>query len=130
MTIPAADPEKATDSVRSVHVCITATVAGVLIGVVGGAFRWCLEEADRLRIDVVVWAQGLPGPGWLVPMAAARELSPVLLPVKTSVRAPVWLLKPIEPEFVNCTAPVPEASMSPLAVPMLNRRSVVDAGPV
>ena len=71
MTTPAAGPEKAADSVRSVHVCITATVAGVLIGVVGGAFRWCLEEADRLRIDVVVWAQGLPGPGWLVPMAAA-----------------------------------------------------------
>jgi len=71
VTIPAADPEKATDSVRSVHVCITATVAGVLIGVVGGAFRWCLEKADLLRVDVVSWAHGLPGPGWLIPMAAA-----------------------------------------------------------
>ena len=35
----------------SIQVCVTAIVAGVLIGVVGGAFRWCLDQADRLRID-------------------------------------------------------------------------------
>ena len=55
----------------SVLVCVTAIVAGVAIGFIGGAFRWCLEAADRLRIDLVDWAHGLPGPGWLVPMAAA-----------------------------------------------------------
>jgi chloride channel protein, CIC family len=55
----------------SLHICITAVVAGVLIGFVGGAFRWCLETADNLRIDFVDWAHKLPGPGWLVPMAAA-----------------------------------------------------------
>lgn len=55
----------------SVHICITAVVAGVLIGFVGGAFRWCLQRADDLRIDFVDWAHTLPGPGWLVPMAAA-----------------------------------------------------------
>ena len=55
----------------SVLICVTATVAGVAIGFIGGAFRWCLETADRLRIDLVDWAHGLPGPGWLVPMAAA-----------------------------------------------------------
>jgi CIC family chloride channel protein len=43
----------------------------VAIGFVGGAFRWCLEQADRLRIDFVGWTHSLPGPGWLVPMAAA-----------------------------------------------------------
>ncbi|MGV9803470.1 chloride channel protein [Mycobacterium sp. NPDC003449] len=52
-------------------VCVTATLAGVVIGFVGGAFRWCLLTADRLRIEFVDWAHGLPGPGWLVPMAAA-----------------------------------------------------------
>jgi CIC family chloride channel protein len=55
----------------SVHICVTAIVAGVLIGFVGGAFRWCLQTADDLRIDFVDWAHKLPGPGWLIPMAAA-----------------------------------------------------------
>lgn len=54
----------------SVHICITAIVAGALTGFVGGAFRWCLQTADDLRIDFVDWAHKLPGPGWLVPMAA------------------------------------------------------------
>jgi len=52
-------------------ICCTAIVAGVVIGFVGGAFRWCLEMADHLRIDLVEWARLLPGPGWLVPVAAA-----------------------------------------------------------
>ncbi|BBY62769.1 voltage gated Cl- channel protein [Mycolicibacterium helvum] len=52
-------------------ICVTAIIAGVVIGFVGGAFRWCLNQADRLRIDLVEWAHTLPGPGWLVPMAAA-----------------------------------------------------------
>jgi chloride channel protein, CIC family len=65
-------PDDPDDSMRgSVHICVTAILAGVLIGFVGGAFRWCLERADNLRIDLVDWAHRLPGPGWLVPMAAA-----------------------------------------------------------
>ena len=49
----------------SVHICVTAIVAGVLIGFVGGAFRWCLQKADDLRVDLVDWAHTLPGPaGW------------------------------------------------------------------
>ena len=72
MTAPSAGPEQPDDSKRgSVHICVTAIVAGVLIGFVGGAFRWCLQIADDLRIDFVDWAHKLPGPGWLVPMAAA-----------------------------------------------------------
>src|SRR5690349_4720454 len=55
----------------SVRICVTAIIAGVLIGFVGGAFRWCLQRADAVRLDVVHWAHTLPGPGWLVPMAAA-----------------------------------------------------------
>ena len=65
------DPEP-TDSTRGIIlVCATAMVAGVVIGFVGGAFRWCLEQGDRLRVDVAEWAHRLPGPGWLVLMAAA-----------------------------------------------------------
>lgn len=55
----------------SILVCLTAVVAGVAIGFIGGAFRWCLETADRSRVELVDWAHGLPGPGWLVPIAFA-----------------------------------------------------------
>lgn len=52
-----------------VPVCLTAAVAGVVIGFVGGAFRWLLTAADRLRFELVGWTQQLPGPGWLIPVA-------------------------------------------------------------
>jgi chloride channel protein, CIC family len=55
----------------TVSICLTALVAGVLIGFVGGAFRWCLQKADALRVEFVDWAHHLPGPGWLLPMAVA-----------------------------------------------------------
>ncbi|RDH77371.1 ClC family H(+)/Cl(-) exchange transporter [Mycolicibacterium moriokaense] len=72
MTAPTAGPLQPDDSMRgSIHICVTATIAGVLIGFIGAAFRWCLERADDLRIDFVDWAHKLPGPGWLIPMAAA-----------------------------------------------------------
>ncbi|OBK76682.1 ClC family H(+)/Cl(-) exchange transporter [Mycobacterium sp. 1274761.0] len=66
------DPDQPDDSPRgAVRICLTALVAGVLIGFVGAAFRWCLQTADRWRIDLVDWAHDLPGPSWLVPIAAA-----------------------------------------------------------
>jgi CIC family chloride channel protein len=55
---------------RSVLICVTAIVGGVVIGFVGGAFRWCLERADALRVEFADWAHQLPGPGWLVVVAA------------------------------------------------------------
>src|SRR6478672_7677630 len=72
MTAQAAGPLQPDESMRgTVGICVTAIVAGVVIGFVGGGFRWCLQIADDLRIDLVDWAHKLPGPGWLVPMAAA-----------------------------------------------------------
>ncbi|MBX7435106.1 ClC family H(+)/Cl(-) exchange transporter [Mycobacterium sp. Y57] len=65
-------PDDPDDSMRgSVHICVTAFITGAMIGVVGAAFRWCLEQAERLRLDLVHWAHGLPGPNWLIPIAAA-----------------------------------------------------------
>ncbi|KUI30299.1 ClC family H(+)/Cl(-) exchange transporter [Mycobacterium sp. IS-1496] len=72
MTDPAVDRDQPAESGRGwVLLCATAVVAGVAIGFIGGAFRWCLQAADRLRIDFVDWAHDLSGPGWLAPMAAA-----------------------------------------------------------
>ena len=65
-------PHEYDDSMRgAVLICLTAVLAGVVIGVVGGAFRWCLNQAERLRLDMVDWAHGLAGPNWLIPIAAA-----------------------------------------------------------
>ena len=61
----------ADDTRGIVRICVTATIAGALIGFIGGAFRWLLQAADRLRIDLVDWARELPGPGWLIPVGAA-----------------------------------------------------------
>ncbi|MGW0021841.1 chloride channel protein [Rhodococcus sp. NPDC003382] len=52
-------------------VSAAALVAGIAIGFVGGAFRWCLGIADRWRFELLEWAGRAPGPGWLVPVAVA-----------------------------------------------------------
>ncbi len=63
---------EAHDSMRgAVLICVTATFAGVIMGFVGGVFRWLLEASDRLRLQLVEWAHQLPGPGWLAPVAVA-----------------------------------------------------------
>ena len=46
-----------------------ALVAGVLTGLVGGAFRWLLIQANHFRLDVVAWSHDLSGAGWLIPVA-------------------------------------------------------------
>lgn len=72
MTAVEPGPVAPDDSTRGTAlICLVAAVAGVVIGLVGGAFRWCLEQADQIRTDFVEWTHVLPGPGWLLPMAAA-----------------------------------------------------------
>lgn len=68
-TEAAAEPDESMKG--AVIICVTAVVAGAIIGFVGGAFRWLLQQADRLRVDFVDWATSLPGPGWLIPVAVA-----------------------------------------------------------
>ncbi|NLU61138.1 ClC family H(+)/Cl(-) exchange transporter [Rhodococcus sp. HNM0563] len=64
------NPEARSAACRELLViCAVATIAGAVIGFVGGAFRWCLRVADRWRGDVLDWSASLPGPDWLVPMA-------------------------------------------------------------
>ncbi|MFD5409027.1 ClC family H(+)/Cl(-) exchange transporter [Streptomyces nojiriensis] len=47
---------------------VVAGVAGALVGLVGGGFRWCLEHADRLRGSVLEAAAGLGAAGRLIPV--------------------------------------------------------------
>jgi CIC family chloride channel protein len=50
---------------------LASVIAGALIGVVGGAFRWCLALADQLRDRMVFWSHGNPYIGWIVPVMVA-----------------------------------------------------------
>lgn len=60
------------DSIRgAVLVCLTGAIAGAAIGFIGGAFRWLLDAANRLRVALVEWSSALPGPGWLIPVVTA-----------------------------------------------------------
>ncbi|MDI9913895.1 ClC family H(+)/Cl(-) exchange transporter [Rhodococcus sp. IEGM 1379] len=49
--------------------CLLAVVAGVFVGFIGGAFRWCLRRADNLRQTILDWSHQIPYVGWLVPVA-------------------------------------------------------------
>ncbi|MFJ3875987.1 ClC family H(+)/Cl(-) exchange transporter [Streptomyces sp. NPDC090077] len=50
---------------------LIAVPAGALVGLVGGAFRWCLERAAELRGRLLEAADALGGAGWLIPVALA-----------------------------------------------------------
>ncbi|WP_051774356.1 ClC family H(+)/Cl(-) exchange transporter [Streptomyces sp. NRRL S-237] len=54
---------------RSGRSFVIAAVAGALVGLVGGGFRWCLLHADRLRACVLEVADGLGAAGRLIPVA-------------------------------------------------------------
>lgn len=70
MAEPSDGPGPAAESMRGIGIlCVLAIVAGVVIGFVGGAFRWCLREADEWRVEMLRWTHDLPGPGWLIPIA-------------------------------------------------------------
>jgi len=56
---------------RVIRLALASILGGVLIGVVGGAFRYCLITSDEWRTRLVVWAHRNPAYGWLLPVALA-----------------------------------------------------------
>src|SRR5215470_9302735 len=54
---------------RVVRISIASLATGLLIGVVGAAFRLLLIKADELRNHLVLWAHAWPYIGWVAPMA-------------------------------------------------------------
>ena len=53
---------------RLLRMTIASVLAGAVIGVVGGAFRWCLAQAEQLRDRMILWSHGHPYIGWIVPV--------------------------------------------------------------
>ena len=55
------------------RLCLLAVIAGLVTGVLGGAFRWCLNHLDRWRVEMLDWSAGLGVPGWLVPIEQVQD---------------------------------------------------------
>ncbi len=55
---------------------VATLVAAIGIGLLGGAFRWCLEQAELLRMTLLDWAHGLSW-GWVVPIVVVAACAAV-----------------------------------------------------
>ncbi len=53
---------------RVLRLAMASVLTGILVGVVGGAFRYLLMTGDKLRDMLVVWAHAWPYIGWLAPV--------------------------------------------------------------
>ncbi len=60
-----------------VVVSFVAVVGGLVVGVVAGAFRWCLLRSADITASVLGWSHDLPGPGWIAPMATVASCAAV-----------------------------------------------------
>jgi chloride channel protein, CIC family len=56
---------------RLLRIAIASVIVGMTIGVVGGAFRWCLERAEQFRDKTILWSHSDPYVGWIVPVVLA-----------------------------------------------------------
>lgn len=54
---------------RVIRISTAGLLAGIFIGLVGGAFRYCLMAADKGRDALIAWAHAWPYIGWLAPVA-------------------------------------------------------------
>src|SRR5271157_1347725 len=53
---------------RVIRISTASILAGIFIGLVGGAFRYCLIAADSGRTSLIAWAHAWPYIGWLAPV--------------------------------------------------------------
>lgn len=51
---------------RVIRLVIASMLGGILIGFVGGAFRYLLITCDQFRIELTTWSHGHPYWGWLL----------------------------------------------------------------
>ncbi|HZD49118.1 MAG TPA: ClC family H(+)/Cl(-) exchange transporter [Silvibacterium sp.] len=54
---------------RVIRISTASLLAGIFIGLVGGAFRYLLIAADNRRDALIAWAHAWPYIGWLAPVA-------------------------------------------------------------
>ena len=61
---------------RVIRLLAGSILAGVLIGLVGGAFRYLLIVLDQWRDELIGWAHAWPHVGWLAPVALGLGAPP------------------------------------------------------
>ena len=63
-------PDGGSGAARQIAILmLLAAVAGLGVGLLGGAFRWCIDQAEHLRIQVFAFAHDQPGWGWVIAIA-------------------------------------------------------------
>ena len=69
-------PDAGSGAARQIAILmLLAAIAGLALGLVGGvgllggAFRWCIDQAEHLRIAVFAFAHDQPAWGWLIAIA-------------------------------------------------------------
>ncbi|MGC2109437.1 MAG: ClC family H(+)/Cl(-) exchange transporter [Candidatus Korobacteraceae bacterium] len=92
---------------RVIRIVSASILGGILIGVVGGAFRYLLITADFLRGDLIAWAHGRPRIGWLLPvvMGAAGAWLARLLVIKLAPYAEGSGVQRVEAVFAGEVKP-------------------------
>lgn len=53
---------------RVIRLAVASILGGLLIGLVGGAFRYCLILSDKWRSEMIAWAHHWPYFAWLLPV--------------------------------------------------------------
>lgn len=71
------DEEGSKRSFDLIFLGVLAAIAGALTGFIGGAFRWCLERAEVLRVDLVEWVRDTGFPAWLLPIMIAATAAAI-----------------------------------------------------
>jgi len=67
---------------RVIRLALASMVGGILIGLVGGAFRYLLITFDHMRTQLIVWAHTHVYLGWMLPIllgAAGARLARLLV---------------------------------------------------
>ena len=101
---------------RAIRIAVASLLTGLMIGAVGGAFRFLLSKADDLRNAFVVWAHAWPYLGWLAPVALGAFGAVVarLLVVRFAPEAEGSGLQRVEATFAGEVEPV----LSPVILPV------------
>jgi hypothetical protein len=77
VTPTARDPAATRDDTEArglAWLALIAGVSGIATGILGAAFRVCLNHADALRSGINTWAHQWPLVGWVLPVAIAALL--------------------------------------------------------
>jgi len=96
------------DASRLLGLAVSGLAVGALAGLVGSAFHFALDGAERLRTELLDWAHGYPVAGWLAPALIAA----------TAAYIARWLVRRFAPDASGSGVQRVEAIIRGEAAPM------------